>query len=637
MSDLLPRPISNRRQFSYWLLPAAVFLLLATATLAAWHWQSRLQAAARELANNQESAAITAEIRDRLRLHAQFLRSLQAFATANPSLDLNAWQRYALQIDITDNLAGLFAFAYAPAIIPADRERFVFATRLQVDRSNFRIFPKTRGEIVAPVSFIAPQTPELQSAIGFDLLSERIRRQAIETATATGDIAMTGPITLVTDQVRRPAFLMVHALYRTGLPLGNARQRRHAFGGVVLTSYHTDNFFSSLQHGAQSSFALRVFDESLAGSHADSPSPTLIYDSDPEPKELSEAASLHHEIDFGGRNWILEFRQRSNQSASQALDLPTVILIGGLSGTTLIALLVFHLSTHRKRAERYAQELTRELRQNRDHLHELVAERTARLDTALHQALAANQAKTEFLANMSHELRTPMHAVLGFSQLGVDRAQTEGQTRMGQYFQRIEQSASRLLGLINELLDLSKMEAGHMALTPVRTDMLDLLQQAGAQLESLLLARQLQIEIVTLTPDVELSIDPERITQVICNLLSNAIKFSPDGGTIRVEMATAELPLGRRAKDNAVQLALAVRFIDHGIGIPADELESIFDKFEQSSASRTGAGGTGLGLAISRAIVRQHRGTIVAENNVGGGACFTVTLPINNGTGIAIK
>jgi signal transduction histidine kinase len=112
-------------------------------------------------------------------------------------------------------------------------------------------------------------------------------------------------------------------------------------------------------------------------------------------------------------------------------------------------------------------------------------------------------------------------------------------------------------------------------------------------------------------------------------LLSNAIKFSPKGGTIRVELSYNVLPAGRRAQDRGSQPGLSISFIDQGIGIPEEELESIFDEFVQSSATKSGAGGTGLGLAICRAIVSQHRGTIAAHNNPGPGACFVVTLPLN--------
>jgi signal transduction histidine kinase len=172
-----------------------------------------------------------------------------------------------------------------------------------------------------------------------------------------------------------------------------------------------------------------------------------------------------------------------------------------------------------------------------------------------------------------------------------------------------------------------------MNLTLNQVDVLDSLAHARTQLESLLLAHQLSIETAPLTTATVIHADPMRLSQIIYNLLANAIKFSPPGGTIRIELCAAELPKGRRLGDGGTQPALAIRFIDQGIGIPEAELESIFDKFVQSSATRTGAGGTGLGLAISRAIAMQHRGTIVADNNAEGGACFTVTLPINSRTG----
>ena len=569
-------------------------------------------------------------------MHAQFLRSLQAFASANPSQDVQTWQRYAQKIDITGSLSGLTAFAYAPAISAGDIANFVFATRQQTGHSTFHIFPEPAGKTVTPVLFISPETKELRAAIGFDLLSEQQREQAIGLSIAKGDIAMSSPLTLRTDPTsHRLGFLMFHALYQHDMPLRNVSERRLAFSGVVLTVYHTDEFFSSLKHGDQSSFTLRVFDESLTNTQGEAPPPLLIYDSDPNLQAAPDSPVIHHEVDFGGRNWILEFRLRSNTAIGQSLDLPTVILVSGMLGSILLSLLIFHLSTHRKRAETYAQALTSELRQSHDHLHELVAERTAKLNAALQRAQAASQAKSEFLANMSHELRTPMHAILSFSQLGVERAEADEQAKVGQYFQRIEQSATRLPCLINDLLDLSKFESGIVTLESAPTNILDLLDETRAQLESLLLAQQLQIEIVSLAIDTEIVIDAKRITQVIFNLLSNAIKFSPAQSTIRIEVDVADLPRGRRCKDSGTQPALSIRIFDRGHGIHADELESIFDKFEQGSLSRTGAGGTGLGLAISREIVTQHRGTITAKNNAGGGACFTLTLPKNDGTGIS--
>jgi signal transduction histidine kinase len=609
------------------LLPLATFLLLASATLGAWHWQSRIQTHAEELAGNLESAAITAEIRDRLNLHGQFLRSLQAFAAAVPTQDLATWRRFAKAMEIEGSLAGMYAFAYAPAVLGGDLEAFQKSIKFTVDRKPFRVFPKTGASLAVPLFFIAPESPALNAAIGFDLLSEKARREAINRAILTGNLAMTAPIELQPDKgTNRPGFQMVHAI-RDDRSLGKrVDTEKAAFSGVVLTAYRFDEFMSTFKLPLSSRFVLQIFDESLANDSAEALAPTLIYNSDPK-HNTSEPPLLHHEIDFGGRNWVLHFYPSDN--TSRGLDTPALVLYGGLLGSLLLTLLVHHLATHRERAERYAIKLTRELSEHRDHLQELVSERTASLDGALKQARAANQAKSEFLANMSHELRTPMHAILGFVDLGNRRAMNASDPKISHYFQRIDQSGQRLLSLIDELLDLSKLDAGQMLLHPTTFDALALVKQVGVQLESLLLKSKLQLVFKNHAASTHISADMNRITQVICNLLSNAIRYSPEGGTIRVELSNDELPAGRRTEDSGFRPGLSISFIDEGIGIPTAELESIFDKFVQSSATKSGAGGTGLGLAICRAIVAQHRGTIVAHNNSGQGACFIVTLPLN--------
>ena len=136
-----------------------------------------------------------------------------------------------------------------------------------------------------------------------------------------------------------------------------------------------------------------------------------------------------------------------------------------------------------------------ELLQHRDHLQELVALRTASLDKALVQARAANQAKSEFLANMSHELRTPMHAILSFSELGLRRTAESADEKLKQYFSRISQSAERLLNLIDDLLDLSKLEAGRMELHYSQTNLLTLIDLVLSQLDSLAHRRNLTFSI----------------------------------------------------------------------------------------------------------------------------------------------
>jgi len=628
-SELSHRPSTRGRNRGSWLLPLAVFLTLASATLAAWKWQSHLQLQAEENANVQEAATITSEIRERLRLHVQFLRSVHAFASTLPILDQQSWKRFAGLIDTRGSLAGLFAFAYAPAVRDNERRTFENWAKKQGDRSIFKIFPETHAGLITPVLFIAPDSTTASRAIGFDLQSEAQRRDGIRRAILSRNVAMSGSIVLVFDQAsERLGFQLVQAVFSEGMPLELPEQRQNALSGVVLAVYRFDEFIGAVSHASTSRLILRLYDEDPNPETLEVAAPRLVYDADSFFVPGANSRPLHHEIDIGGRNWILEFYPRSDTSST--LDTPGLVLVGGLVGSTLFALLVFNLTTSRERAERYAGKLTEELRRHRDHLQEMVDKRTASLDMALRQARAANEAKSEFLANMSHELRTPMHAIVGFVELGSKRAKAASDPKIAQYFQRIDESGQRLLGLIDQLLDLSKLDAGRMELHPAEFDARELISQLAGQLDSLLSPRKLSIDIDCQTDRLRISADPGRITQVFCNLLSNAIKFSPEGGCIRVDFSDAELPLGRRVEDAGTQPALAIRISDQGIGIPAGELESIFDKFVQSSATKTGAGGTGLGLAICRAIVVQHRGTIVAHNNqAGSGASFVVTLPLN--------
>jgi len=239
------------------------------------------------------------------------------------------------------------------------------------------------------------------------------------------------------------------------------------------------------------------------------------------------------------------------------------------------------------------------------------AERATR--AARDAALQASGAKSEFIANVSHELRTPLQSILGFSEIGARRAR--GDTRLADLFTDVHRAGQRMLSLVNDLLDLSKIERGAEPLQLQRLDLRPLAAEVAREIAPLLAARGQQLAIALGDDGLVVQADPLRLQQLLSNLLANAVRFSPQGGVIELS--------ARHDETGDVRVDVA----DRGPGIPPDELESVFEAFVQSSATKNGAGGTGLGLAICRRIATAHGGRIWAANRAGGGAIISLTLP----------
>jgi signal transduction histidine kinase len=241
------------------------------------------------------------------------------------------------------------------------------------------------------------------------------------------------------------------------------------------------------------------------------------------------------------------------------------------------------------------------------------------LNAAKEQADEANQAKTSLLMNMSHEFRTPMHAILNYTNMGLKKLQVPEREKLKKYLVNIQGSGLRLMELMNALLDLAKLESGKFEIRPSRGDLAQIVAQSLSELGSLVEAKQLEVRITNQSRDSCAIFDRERLTQVFINLFSNAIKFSPKEGVIEVFISDSFLP----ERGPALHCVVS----DNGIGIPPEEMESIFDKFQQSSKTNTGAGGSGLGLAICREIIHLHGGAIWAAAAPSGGAAINFTLP----------
>ena len=249
----------------------------------------------------------------------------------------------------------------------------------------------------------------------------------------------------------------------------------------------------------------------------------------------------------------------------------------------------------------------------------LLAIRNARLFEEIEekgrQLARADKHKSEFLANMSHELRTPLNAILGYTELILDEIYGEVPEKITEVLVRLEKNGRHLLSLINDVLDLSKIEAGRFTLTLGEYSLIELIQSVIASVDSLAAEKQLSLKI-NLPEKLPIGRgDDQRLAQVLLNLLGNAIKFTEEG----------DILVEARAEDDNFLVSVT----DTGPGIPEDELSTVFKEFHQLDGSSTKQkGGTGLGLSIARKIIEMHGGRIWVTSAPGTGSTFTFSIPI---------
>jgi signal transduction histidine kinase len=294
------------------------------------------------------------------------------------------------------------------------------------------------------------------------------------------------------------------------------------------------------------------------------------------------------------------------QTYSGLRDTFALMAVIGIMGLSSLALVIARLRQSSTEAEERASALEKEI---------LAREMTeSELRRAKDAAETANVAKSQFLGNMGHELRTPLNAILGYMELIRDNIYGEVPEKIRDVLQRVEKNGRHLLNLINEVLDIARMETGRLTLSISDYSMGEVAQTLATSLEGAGLEKHLALK-VTVAPDLPIGRgDQRRLAQVLRNLVGNAIKFT-EGGEVHVDV---------QASDGSFLVSVA----DTGPGIAAADQQRIFEAFGQIDTAKTRKGGTGLGLSIAKRIIELHGGRIGVESSLGKGSIFWFTVPI---------
>ncbi len=556
---------------------------------------------------NNEVAGIQSKIENKVDLCVALLKGGRGFVESTDNLNRQTFANYVKSLELSVNYVGVQGIGYNKIILPGEKESLE-AQMKDEGYTDFKLFPESAGSAQQAIIYLEPLNEKNKKAIGFDMSTEKNRREALERARDTGNAAASAKIFLLQEEEgsdRQSGFLIYLPIYKSGSsPLTLADKRQNLIG-YIYSPFRSRDFLADVQEDASNSnVALKIYDGDRTSENI------LIQTDQSQPANFSEQIESKYEaqgdLNVAGRNWIISYSSLPAFAAQSSVGWTPLIFLSGMMFSLLIFGTTYWEASARAEMQKIAAELF-ELEKQKQNL--LEKEQTAR-----QSAEQANKTKDEFIAVVSHELRTPLNAIAGWARILRAEDLSSGTRKLA--LEKVDKNLRLQTKLIEELLEYSQIISEEVSPEKKPVFFSEVFEFACQQISEP--ARDKNVEFVKqseLNGHIILG-DEEKIKIVLNNLLSNAVKFTDAGG--RVEAI---------AKANNGNIQMIVK--DTGKGISPQYIPHIFEIFNQHDNSTTRAyGGLGLGLAISNHIVKLHNGTIeVKSRGEGKGATFIVNLP----------